>query len=70
MIRALTSADEAAAAPALVDDDRAVGACAPIATIARVVERAQHAQVDHLGLDRPRAASVSAAASAFGSVPP
>ena len=47
------------------------GACVrPRRATRRVVERAQHAQVDHLGVDARRAASSSAAASALRSVPP
>ena len=51
MMRAQISAERLAAAPALVDD-HARGACARTeARIVLVVERAQRAQVDHLGLD-------------------
>ena len=58
-----------AAAPALVDDDRAVRA-AHRPDDRLVVERAQRAQVDHLGLDRLRSRAARPRPSAVGSVPP
>ena len=60
---------QAPAAPAFVDDHRALGP-RDRREIVAVVERAQHAQVDDLGVDALVARAPSAAPSALRSVPP
>ena len=69
-MRALISAAKLAGAPALVDDHGAVGAADRLERSVAIVERAQGAQVDDLGVDAVRGELLGGGEGASASVPP